>query len=215
MEKRKVITRRGRHPRGFFPSMKTGMSITWESTLERDALYLFEFSPGVRSYREYQIQEIYYDDAGNPKRYYPDFVLELTNGTEVLVEVKPEARLKQTAVRKKMEQIAARFQACGRPFLILTDRDIRRLPRLENLKHFAYHAGQNAEPEMLPNIAGYLMYAGVKTIDEAEKLVGIQVLSELIRDGLVSCPWDEPINAASLISITLTTEGGSHDALLF
>ena len=38
--------------RGKFPSMKVNRMIHWESLLERDAIMLFEFSPGVASYRE-------------------------------------------------------------------------------------------------------------------------------------------------------------------
>lgn len=49
---RKVITRRGRRFRGYFPSRKLGRMVAWESLTERDVILLLEFSPGVLSYQE-------------------------------------------------------------------------------------------------------------------------------------------------------------------
>ena len=46
--------------------------VEWESLLERDAILLFEFSPGVVSYQE-QPAEILYELEGVIHRYYPDF----------------------------------------------------------------------------------------------------------------------------------------------
>lgn len=213
MEKRKVITRRGRCLRGFFPSAKTGQNIPWESPLELDALFLFEFSPGVRSYAEYQQKEIYYDEDGTQKKCYPDYLLELTDGSTALVEIKPTAKLRRTPTRRKYERIAAHFRAQGRPYLILTDDEIRRSPRLDNLKVLAYHAGRADEPGILSNVADFLSVANVTTLHEAEDLVGIQVVAELIREGLVACPWDEPLGPSW--TINANKEGRCHDALLF
>jgi hypothetical protein len=44
--------------------------VEWESLLERDAILLFEFSPGVVSYQE-QPEMIEYEQDGVMRRYYP------------------------------------------------------------------------------------------------------------------------------------------------
>ncbi len=58
---RKVVTRRGRRFRGYYPSAKLGRMVAWESLLERDAILLIEFSPGVLTY----LIKKFADDSGH------------------------------------------------------------------------------------------------------------------------------------------------------
>lgn len=51
MFSRNVITRRGRGFRGNFPSRKLGRMVAGESLVELLAILLWEFSPGVLTYR--------------------------------------------------------------------------------------------------------------------------------------------------------------------
>lgn len=48
--------------------------------------------------------------SGHQRRYFPDFLIEFTDGKRVLVEVKPSKRLVQARVQKKL---AAARQWCG------------------------------------------------------------------------------------------------------
>lgn len=71
MSSRKVVTRRGRRIRGYFPSHKCGQMIAWESLLERDAILLLEFSQGVVSYRHQPTVMDYTDGEQNAQIRHP------------------------------------------------------------------------------------------------------------------------------------------------
>lgn len=94
MPVRKVVLPTGRKVRGYFPSKKMGRMIEWESPLERDAIVLLEFSPGVVSFQEQPRKVIFYI-GGVPHVYFPDFEVVLTNGKVIDVEVKPALKLKK------------------------------------------------------------------------------------------------------------------------
>ena len=130
---REVIRPTGGILRGKFPSRKTGRMVHFEGLLERDAIYLFETSPLIESYSEQPIT-IHFPDGGRIRRYTPDFVLDLKNGDQIFVEVKPKRSLEQPDICHKLEQIENYFHRHGQKFLVLTDADIRQQPRLNNLK---------------------------------------------------------------------------------
>ncbi len=94
---REPITRSRGIVRGQFPSFKMNRMVAWESQLERRACYLFEFSRGIKSFREQPITfKVPFSDR--VKRYTPDFELILGTGDIVYVEIKPENKLKDLDV---------------------------------------------------------------------------------------------------------------------
>ena len=133
MKARKVVTRSGRGFRGYFPSKKLNRMVHWESILERDAIHLFEQSPGVVSFQE-QPALIHYEVDGETKRYFPDFELVLRSGELVHVEVKPKRKLASPELSKKLRAIAIFYEQKGISFKLLIDDEIRREPRLKNIK---------------------------------------------------------------------------------
>lgn len=143
MKVRKVVNRSGRGFRGYFPSRKLGRLVEWESLLERDAIILFEFSNGIKSYQE-QPELIVYEQDGEMRRYFPDFSITLSNDEVVHLEVKPASKLTSLDLLNKFDAIARHYDRIGRNFRILTDDHIRDEPRLTNLKRFAsvqHHKG--------------------------------------------------------------------------
>ena len=123
--------------------------VAWESLLERDAIVLFELSPGVIAYEEQPSIELYYEGSV-PRKYYPDFALTLRNGSVAHVEVKPKKKLSNHLVYARLHQIAANYQRQARQFWILTDEEIRKQPRLSNLTQCAYYlkAGRSEKPPL-------------------------------------------------------------------
>lgn len=130
---RKVVTRSGSIPRGFFPSLKNGRMVAYEQLLEADACLLFEMSPRIRRYRE-QPARVWFPDDDHIHRYTFDYELELTDGRYVFVEIKPEKQLRRPEVRRRMDLIQAYMSEQETPFLVLTDDAIRQQPRLKNLR---------------------------------------------------------------------------------
>lgn len=134
---RRVISPSGGIMRGKFPSRKNGRMVHHEGLLELDAIYLFEASPRVTSYRE-QPRTILFPDGVRLRRYTPDFELTLFNGERVLVEVKPSRSLQDADVRHKLERVASHLQRSGQLFVILTDEALRSEPRQSNVRRL-YH----------------------------------------------------------------------------
>lgn len=128
--------------RGKFPSRKTGRMVHWESLLERDAALLFEFSPGVISFRE-QPCKIFYNLDGRIRRYTPDFEITLTNGEILIVEVKPAVRLQRSEEKHRFSRITQYFSERGYRFILLTDEMIRQPILLRNLRILCRYRREN------------------------------------------------------------------------
>lgn len=202
MAMRKVVTPSGRGIRGFFPSTKNQRMVAWESLLERDAIILFELSPGVVSYEEQPSIELYYDGS-LPRRYYPDFALTLRNGSVAHVEVKPKKKLSNKLVYERLHLIAANYQRQSRQFWILTDDEIRKQPRLSNLTQCAYHikAARVDQPPVwqlheLKNREDWTVEKLAKTLG------GISSVFRLLASGLAFCDLSQPILHCTRISFT-------------
>lgn len=185
MRVRKVVTRRGRHIRGYFPSKKLNRMVAWESLLEKDTLLLMELSPGVLSYQE-QPEEISYWDGQAICGYVPDLRVNLCNETSLLVEVKPAEELERPAVRTKYQQIAQHLLEQGEHFLILTDQEIRLEPQYSSLCRLLYW--YNHAPVRLPSaqeIGMQLREYEQATIQDFLDLFGASVTYALIAKGLL------------------------------
>lgn len=80
---------------GQVSSKKLGQEVQFESSLERDLIYLLEFDIEVEHYLEQPLTIAYKDEAGKSRSYTPDFIISYHNKfkkTE-LVEVKYESYL--------------------------------------------------------------------------------------------------------------------------
>lgn len=213
MATRKVVTRSGRRVRGVFPSTKNQRMVAWESLLERDAIVLFELSPGVVAYEEQPSIELYYEDTV-PRKYYPDFALTLRDGSIAHVEVKPRKKLSKRDVAQRFDQIASTYQRQSRQFWILTDEEIRRQPRLANLTRCAYHlkARTSSKPTSWELLE--LRRRNDWTFSHlATALDGPHAVYRLLALGLAYCDFDSPILDSTPISFHPSE--GKNDSLYF
>jgi hypothetical protein len=200
MAVRKVVTRSGRHVRGYFPSTKNGRMMAWESLLERDAIILFEFSSAVVSYQEQPSLERYYQGDRSYK-YYPDFLLHLRNETQINIEVKPSSEMAKRDVAVRYNDIANFFEQSCRNFMVLTDKEIRQEPRLENLKLLAAHRREIPHQMSLHNLQSSLEEKKCMQIQDAARELGcITAVYRLLAAGYLQCDLETPINLKSIIS---------------
>jgi hypothetical protein len=138
MPVRKVVTRSSCHFRGYFPSLKNGHSVAWESQLEGGLFRLLELSPFVLSYEVQPSRErMPLGDAFVD--YIPDLRVFLENGSEWWVEVKPASKLSIHSVKQKLSAASIHFPATNRNFLVVTDELIWREPLAANLQKILYH----------------------------------------------------------------------------
>lgn len=198
MAVRRVVTRSGRRVRGYFPSRKTGRMVAWESQLERDALYLFEFSPGVLEFRE-QPERVQFATEDGSFTYIPDFELLLRDGSTRHVEIKPAAKLAKPDVTQRFKAIAGHYDRIGRAFQILTEEHIRPEPLLENLKRLAYHAGR-LDAAALDDLVTRLSILPARTFRGASAVLGDDVsVYRLLASGRYHCDLTRAITSDSLI----------------
>lgn len=207
---RNVVTRRGRRFRGYFPSAKLGRMVAWESLLERDAILLLEFSPGVSSYRE-QPTVVQYADELRIRDYYPDFELVLGCGSLVHLEVKPSARLADPRVADKLRKIATHYALRRQDFRVVTELEIRREPLLTNLRALAYLQGRPGH--VLPASASLRrpFASGPLSYRVAVEQFGRDTLLRLLAAGSLVCDLMLPLRDDTPITLP---EGARHAAIL-
>jgi TnsA endonuclease N terminal len=145
---------RGGNSIGWFASYKMQRSIAYESLLERDYLYLLDFEEAVAAFEE-QPLTIAYEHAGKAHRYTPDFRVQWA-GQELLVECKPLARVDSEASRRKSAAATAWGTAHGCEFRVVTDREVRRGWRLENVRLLTQFARYPVEPPLRARILAVL-----------------------------------------------------------
>jgi hypothetical protein len=201
---RRVISPSGGIMRGKFPSRKNGRMVHHEGLLELDAIYLFEASPRVASYRE-QPRTILFPDGPRLRRYTPDFELTLSSGELVLVEVKPCRSLQDSEVRHKLDKVTAHLQRSEKSFVILTDETLRSEPRQANVRRL-YHQTARRWPTdaacinaLQPHRSRFpLPWLAVKQL-----LVERDIQpANLLFKGLLHCELNAPLTNDTLLHLT-------------
>ncbi len=201
---RTVITPSGGIMRGKFPSRKNGRMVHHEGMLELAAVYLFEASPAIDSYRE-QPKQITYPDGDRVRKYTPDFELILKDGSIVWVEVKPLSSQAHDDVKHKLKQVAMHMSRSGITYVVLDDHVLRQEPRLSNVKLIWHMAPAHRQTfaragSVLAKHAGKFPLP-ISDANELLEADGMDVYS-LLLIGLITCDLDEPINAATALNLS-------------
>ncbi len=213
MKVRKVVTPSGRGVRGYFPSRKIGRMVAWESLLERDAILLLEYSSAVIRYAE-QPARVNFLHEGKIRLYIPDFSAEICNIGNIHVEVKPSAKLlvgSKTA--NLLDSIASHYRSTDTAFRILTEKELRRQPRLTNLRLLAYHSGR-LHPSDRQSLVDRLLIQPANTIAAASRVLGdIRNVYRLLADGEYQCDLECALKPGTVIHKAI--EGETHATFQF
>ncbi|MFK7114663.1 TnsA endonuclease N-terminal domain-containing protein [Flavobacterium oreochromis] len=110
-------------------STKINKPIQFESSLERDFIYLLEFDRKVSSYLEQPVEIIYTDSKGKKRKYTPDFIVtyhDKFKKTEI-IEIKYESELlkKKGDLEEKFECARKYCIENGFVFKVISDKYIR------------------------------------------------------------------------------------------
>jgi hypothetical protein len=126
-KRKKRVSRRAK--RGVHNSPKCVAPINYRSGWElKYALYL-DANPSVVSYRyePYAVEYIANYRTGKRRRYFPDFELRMSDGSLVLVEIKPKKKLTLLTNIKKFAAASAMCVLNGMTFRIVTEVDLKAL----------------------------------------------------------------------------------------
>lgn len=200
------ITNGGRKVIGKFPSIKNNSMIWWESQLERDFLYLLEIDPDVISYGEQPLKIEYFAD-GKIHKYTPD-VRVIRSNKKQIVEVKDEKKAKEEEYVKLFRKVAPICRREGYEFIVVTDREIRVQPRLNNIKLIYKYA--KTPVTTAHQILLYEMFANRETLamgeiikEFASKGMRAATVYALIFRGILSADLSRPINPGSEVRLSL------------
>jgi hypothetical protein len=186
--------------------------IPYESTLERDAIHLFEYSRAVQAYEAQPCKLVIHQD-GEPFRYTPDFRLVMVSENIIHVEVKPKSKLSDPLVSDRLTAIRKYHEHLDEDFLILTEDVIRKEPRLRNLQLMSYHDRVSASDPDLGAALDSLILLTPQTFYGAVAVVGDRKLVlRLLAAGLLYCDLDQEIQDSTTIYLH---KEGDDDAAFF
>lgn len=197
---RKVITRRTKRVVGLFPSPKNGRQVAWESLLERDYCMLLELDPEVRAYRSQPERMALFVD-GVRRWHVPDFLVTDRRG-DAFHEVKPARKAQKPDVRSRLLAAAAAAAERGLGYRVVTEEDIRRLPRLDNVKLVCRYLGvevtQLLRYDVLTRVLRAPTTVGALAGDLREQ-GGFATVMGLVASGTVVVDMNAPLTLASTV----------------
>ncbi len=156
---------------GSFPSLKNQKVISYKNTLVRDSLYYFEFDQLVHSYETDPFATAMTLDDGIVHEYIPT-IRAIQNNLPVIIEVDFAEHLKTQRGIWQI-QMAKRWANENHSALeIYTEREIRKMPRLDNLKIFYRYSRLNLPAQYLMTVQRMLKQKTQMSLGEmAAKLI--------------------------------------------
>ncbi len=212
MPVRKITNSGSRKNTGYVPSLKNERPIAYESLLERDCIYLFEFDDAISSYSE-QPFKITYHIQNKAYNYTPDFQVNYESGKVVVFEVKPQTtwdKIKENET-KYAKYIAANKYCIANDmkFRILTDKEIYSGRLIKNIKFLFGYSRVNVPASVKLSIRNLLIENGamsisqlllcLKTQDEIANLTNYQYILALLYSKYIKTNMENPISKSSLI----------------
>lgn len=208
---RKVVTRSGLHVRGHFPSYKMGRMVSWESQLERKCILYLEYSSAVLAYEEQPLVLEYSDGDGNARRAIPDFSVRLSDGSKLLLEVKPSEKLLRADLAEKLRAVGKAAREEGYSYLVVTDLELNQEPLLSNLKDLIHHRPPISDLVHYKEFMTCLPRDGINAGEAASRVGGMVTLRRMQSLHLVHMNLRVPFNNDLAV---MHYEGGSHEFLL-
>jgi hypothetical protein len=195
------VSNHGGNAVGRFPSTKMGRMIAFESLLERDFIYLLDYDPGVDWFEEQPLSIEYLHEI-QLLHYTPDFHL-LERGQHVLVECKPERFVDTEENCRKFAVAQAWCEERGWEFRLITDQQVRRGYRLQNIKLLSQYARQKVDTATRSQIQAFVQVAQMPVCihDLAQAIAPIASLFCLAYHHEIELSLDEaPISESTLVS---------------
>lgn len=203
--------RGGRKNLGKFFSVKSNSVLWCESILEMSFMYLLDFDPDVKYFKE-QPCRIHYDLDGRKHTYTPD-ILVVRKELKQIVEVKPAGKAANAANQRLFQAVSP---ICGREgfsFVVVTDKTIMQQPRLDNVKTLWRYARTPLHIQHQIYCEEVLRHRSSSSASLAEvfelfasKGVPKQVVYALLFWGMLDFDLTQPLNPSSLIFLPMDSK---------
>ncbi|MBY6186789.1 Tn7 transposase TnsA N-terminal domain-containing protein [Marinobacter hydrocarbonoclasticus] len=145
-----------------FASPKMNRVLTVESSLEFDACFHFEYSPTIEQF-EAQPEGFFYTFNGRQCGYTPDFAV-IDGGKWRFIEVKPQSKVLQSDFRSRFHAKQLQANALGLNLVLVTDKQIRVNPILNNLKLLHRYSGFQAMTPLHLHLLRLVKHIGSVTV---------------------------------------------------
>lgn len=173
-----------------FASTKVNETIMCESSLEFDACFHHEYNDCIVSYGS-QPEGFYYHFDGKSLPYTPDTIVHYIDKYSCFHEYKPFSKISNSLFRSKF--LAKKEAACklGIDLILVTDKQIRINPILNNLKLLHRYSGSYGITEIQNELLKLIKKSGKITLEDIVKEQALSVgeirsfLCFLIAKGLV------------------------------
>lgn len=201
---RKVVRRSNYRMTGKFPSVKNGRMMQWESKLEQQVFYVLEICPFVSSYREQPARIRYVDENGVIRLHFPDILVQLRNGSEVFVEVKPASSAQDEDLNKRTNLLQKLLQSKGYYYLMVLPEQVDSGRFLDNAIHILQHSKQSL-PDSICELVRRIFreHNNLKLstlILRLEHDFARSWIYKMLISGALACDLSEPLTTESLIS---------------
>lgn len=209
---RKITNTRSKKVIGKFPSRKMNTAVWWESQIERDFIYLLEADREVVAFKGQPFRvEYFLDDI--KKTYVPDFYVE-RKGKRQVVEVKPASKAGSEKNRDIFRCVSRVCEKNGYEFIVVTDKEIRVQPRLDNVKLLFKYSRTPLSHLVVSEVERYLREKGPTALGELMARVEGATIEQLLAmtyHGYVDVEHLEPISQTSPVSLLTRDVGGTED----
>jgi len=206
---RKVVKRSNYRVTGKYPSWKMQRMMQWESTIERDAFYLFDGTPGIISFHE-QPAEIIYTINGKRAVHFPDVLIITSDHRQLLLEIKSDKESQDDEIMQRTNLLKRLLAEQELSYVMLTESQIKLEPRLANMKTIL-RFGRKSTPLFKQErvirtcFKNKICHLGTVLSQQSGK-EDFSVLCRMILDGTVSLPLNDELNEESLLTLNAVQE---------
>jgi hypothetical protein len=194
---------------GKFCSVKSNRVLWYESLLEMNLMYLLDFDPDVKCFKE-QPCRIHYVLDGRQRSYTPD-ILVLRSELRQIIEVKPASKVTTAANQRLFQAVSPICDREGFSFIVATDGMIMQQPRLDNIKALWRYARTSLRPQHQIYCEEFLRHKPSSSADLAEALeffaskgASPQIVYSLLFWGVLDFDLMQPLGPSSSISLPVS-----------
>lgn len=199
---------RGKNVGKFF-SVKMNIMLWFESLLEEALMYLLDFDPGVKRFKE-QPCRIRYILEGRVRHYTPDIYVERDNERQI-IEVKPKKKVMTEKYNLLFRIVSPICEEEGYKFKVFTEETIMQQPRLNSVKALWSYARTPLCPQYQIYCQEFLQERRAVSLAEIfeffqAKNVPKQVVYALLFWGVMDFDLAEPLNPNSRIYLPVSRQ---------
>ncbi|MGO2409738.1 MAG: TnsA endonuclease N-terminal domain-containing protein [Pseudoalteromonas nigrifaciens] len=157
-----------------FASTKVSNVIMCESTLEFDVCFHHEYNDLIESFGS-QPEGFKYEFMGKTLPYTPDTLISYTDKTQKYHEYKPYSKITSPLFRAKFAAKRAASLKMGIDLILVTDRQIRVNPILNNLKLLHRYSGVYGISSIQNELLSFIHKSGAIKLNDISSQVGLPI----------------------------------------